>query len=306
MSLSTKLYGFLYDLFLSENTKEKSERVIVWVAIISFLLHLLFILLYDLDLISIKDNNDLLQNPISAIYTPFSFILIYEVYLLIYYLPKSITEYIARQYEIITLIVIRRLFKDLSKLQLSTDWFQIQNDLQLTYDIIGTLILFVLIYLFYRLNNQRKKLYNKDTELPRNMIIFIRRKNILAILLIPVLFGLALYSFWDWLQFHVFSIPEMVEYVKDVNKIFYDEFFTVLILTDVLLLLFSFFHTNSFHRVIRNSGFIISTILIRISFGASGLLNTILIITAVTFGVAILAIHNQYEKLENHAEDHTA
>ncbi|HKK89481.1 MAG TPA: hypothetical protein VJ917_11590 [Saprospiraceae bacterium] len=303
MSISKKLYNYFYDLFLSEETKEKSEHVIVWIAIGSFLLHLLFILLNDLEVISIQDNNDLLQNPISAIYTPFSFILIYEVYLLIYYLPKSITEYIARQYEIITLIVIRRLFKDLSKLQLSTDWFQIQNDLQLTYDIAGTLILFVLIYIFYRLNDQRKKLYENKEELPEKMILFIRRKNILAILLIPILFGLAIYSLWDWLQVHILSIPEMVEYVKDVNKIFYDEFFTVLILTDVLLLLFSFFHTNSFHRVIRNSGFIISTILIRISFGASGLLNTILIVTAVSFGVAILAIHNQYEKLDDHVDD---
>jgi len=303
MAISKKLYNYFYDLFLSEETKEKSEHVIVWIAIGSFLLHLLFILLNDLEVISIQDNNDLLQNPISAIYTPFSFILIYEVYLLIYYLPKSITEYIARQYEIITLIVIRRLFKDLSKLQLSTDWFQIQNDLQLTYDIAGTLILFVLIYIFARLNDQRKKLYENKEELPEKMILFIRRKNILAILLIPILFGLAIYSLWDWLQVHILSIPEMVEYVKDVNKIFYDEFFTVLILTDVLLLLFSFFHTNSFHRVIRNSGFIISTILIRISFGASGLLNTILIVTAVSFGVAILAIHNQYEKLDDHVDD---
>lgn len=299
MSTSNKLYNYFYDLFLSEETKEKSERVIVWVAIGSFLLHLLFIMLNDLEIISIQDNNDLLTNPISAIYTPFSFILIYEVYLLIYYLPKSITEYIARQYEIITLIVIRRLFKDLSKLQLSTDWFQIQNDLQLTYDIAGTLILFLLIFILYRLNDQRKKLYSNTKELPTEMVLFIRRKNILAILLVPILFGLAIYSLWDWLQAHILSIPEMVEYVKDVNKIFYDEFFTVLILTDVLLLLFSFFHTSSFHRVIRNSGFIISTILIRVSFGASGLLNTILIVTAVSFGVAILAIHNQYEKLED-------
>lgn len=306
MSLFSKAYNFFYDLFLSEETKEKSERVIVWVAIASFLLHLLFILLHDLDIISIQDNNKLLQNPISAIYTPFSFILIYEVYLLIYYLPKSITEYIARQYEIITLIVIRRLFKDLSKLQLSTDWFQIQNDLQLTYDLVATLVLFVLIFLFYRLNDQRKKMYENRAQLPPKMILFIRRKNILAIFLIPVLIGLAIYNLWEYLQAHILSIPEMVEYVKDVNKVFYDEFFTVLILTDVLLLLFSFFHTNSFHRVIRNSGFIISTILIRISFGATGLLNTILIVTAVSFGVAILAIHNQYEKLDEQAESFPA
>ena len=90
----------------------------------------------------------------------------------------------------------------------------------------------------------------------------------------------------------------MVDNIKDINKIFFDEFFTILILIEVLLLLFSFFLSDKFNRVIRNSGFIISTILIKISFGTEGVLNTILIVTAVLFGVIILAIHNKYETLE--------
>ena len=74
-----------YNYFLSEKVKEKSEIIIVYVAIISFLIHLAIIGLVNLDIITIDDNSRLLSNPISAIYTPFSFILIYEVYLLIYY-----------------------------------------------------------------------------------------------------------------------------------------------------------------------------------------------------------------------------
>jgi len=73
--------------------------------------------------------------------------------------------------------------------------------------------------------------------------------------------------------------------------------FTVLILTDVLLLLLSFAHTDKFNKVVRNSGFIFSTILIRLSFGVDGLLNTILITVAVLFGVLILIIHNKYATL---------
>jgi hypothetical protein len=45
-------------------------------------------------------------------------------------------------------------------------------------------------------------------------------------------------------------------------------------------------------------GFIISTILIKLSFGTEGIMNTILIVTVVLFGVIILAIHNKYETLE--------
>jgi hypothetical protein len=70
----------------------------------------------------------------------------------------------------------------------------------------------------------------------------------------------------------------------------------VLILTDVLLLLFSFIQTDNFRKVMRNSGFVISTILIKISFGTEGLLNILLIVSALVFGVLILYIHNLYGK----------
>ncbi|MDP4989318.1 MAG: hypothetical protein NWP54_04120 [Polaribacter sp.] len=69
-----------------------------------------------------------------------------------------------------------------------------------------------------------------------------------------------------------------------------------MIITDVILLLFSFFHTDEFHKVFRNSGFIISTILLRISFSVTGILNTILIIAAIIFGLIILIIYNKFEK----------
>jgi len=64
-----------------------------------------------------------------------------------------------------------------------------------------------------------------------------------------------------------------------------------------LLLLLNFAHIDKFNKVVRNSGFIISTFLIRLSFGIDGLLNTILITVAVLFGVLILVIHNKYAKL---------
>ena len=83
---------------------------------------------------------------------------------------------------------------------------------------------------------------------------------------------------------------------ESINNLFFDKFFTVLILVDVVLLLISFFYTNQFHKIIRNSGFIISTILIRMSFGVTGLISTILVVVAVLFGLAIITTNNKYEK----------
>ena len=291
-----KKIKLLYHNLLSEKTKKRSERVILLIAIASFLIHLLIIYLVDFGIISLNNPSDLLKNPTAAIYTPFSFILVYEVYLLIHYLPKSITTYISKQYEIITLIIIRRLFKDLSNLSLSSDWFKIKYDLQFTYDLVASVLLFFLILQFYK---QSKKRYrtdeNEDSQI-EGTVRFIKIKKIIAASLVPILFFVAIYSFINWLISAVELNSDSEVSFKNINNIFFEQFFTILIIADVVLLLFSFFHTVDFHKVIRNSGFIISTILIRLSFSVSGLLNTALILTAIIFGLLILIIHNQFEK----------
>ena len=301
MNIKNNVFNFFYNKLLSNTTKHKSETVIVSIAILSFILHLFIIALVHFNVVNIKDHSNLLNNPIAAIYTPFSFILIYEVYLLVYYLPRSTSIYIGKQYEIITLIVIRRVFKDLSKLEFTADWFKVNNDLHFTYDLIATIILFYLIFIFYRLNEQKEK-HQKPEKISIEIASFIKMKNIIAMCLIPIFLILASYSLGSWIFESFFSLTQLVDTIKDVNKIFFDDFFTILILIDVLLLLFSFLHTDKFNKVIRNSGFIISTILMKLSFGAEGLLNTILIVVAVLFGVLILAVHNQYEKINIHKE----
>ena len=283
------------DFFLNESLKPKIEKGVLWLAIVLFLAHLLFIFLVDFGILNLAYFKDLGINPISAIYTPFSIILIYEDYLLVFYLPKSITNYIGKQYEIITLILIRKIFYDLSQLEFSDNWFSIQGDLKFTVDIVSTLILFVLIYFFYKLN---KKLEIKTKELTEKTKHYIKLKRIFAGFLVPLLIVLAVYSFVDWLYESTIN-PYNISYsISEINNIFFDDFFTVLVLTDVLLLLLSFLQTDKFSRVIRNSGFIISTILIKLSFSADGILNAILIVAAVLFGVLILWIYSLYQKLE--------
>ena len=297
MATISTIFNLVYSKILSEEARKKSEVVIVIIAIASFLLHLLLIALVDLKVLAFDGYKELFNNPIAAIYTPFSFILIYEVYLLIYYLPKSTTTYIGKQYEIMTLIVIRRIFKDLSQLQLTPDWFKVPSDLLLTYDLIATMVLFLLILLFYRLN-RKSAVDSEPGELSSEIAQFIKMKTIIAKCLVPIFVLLAIFSLGEWIYDSFFSPNHHMTSIQDVNKIFFDTCFTILILTDVLLLLISFLHTDKFNRVIRNSGFIISTILIKLSFGIEGLLNIILIVVAVLFGVIILAIHNQFDRLK--------
>lgn len=298
MSSFSSLTDKVFKSVLSSKTRERSEAVIIYIAIAAFLFHLLLIFLNDFNIVDFNDKSELLVNPISALYTPFTFILLYEVYLLVYYLPKSITDYIRKQYEIITLIIIRRSFKDMSHLELSSNWMQIEEDLYFTYDVVATTILFLFIFWFYRMSAKSSKQIELEQNLDSGIRRFIILKKWLAILLVPTLLILAIVSVVNWSLMHVFSLKEVVSSIKDVNNVFFDEFFTILIMVDVLLLLISFNHTDRFYKVIRNSGFVISTVLIKLSFGAKGLVSTILVVGAVGFGTLILFIHNRYEKYD--------
>ncbi|MEL7159967.1 MAG: hypothetical protein AAFN92_04355 [Bacteroidota bacterium] len=284
-----------FDVLLSERSKERTERTMLAIAIGSYLAHLLLIFLNTQGVFGLEQN--FFRDPIAAIYTPFSFILIYEVYLLIYFLPKSITIYIGKQYEIITLIVIRRIFKDIAYVDLESNWFENKYDLQFTYDIVTSLILFGLIFLFYQSVKKRNyRTIDKPTKRGAKMKQFVLLKQSLAALLVPFLIGLALYAVGHWAVTMYADYANGILEFKQINNVFFDQFFTVLIVVDVLLLLFSFFHSDQFHKIIRNSGFVISTILIKVSFLSVGIVNNVLIVSAVFFGYLILLIHNLYER----------
>ena len=285
----------LYSIVFSEDFKKKIEKIFVTLSIASFIIHLLLIFLKHIDVLNFSDDN-LLTNPIAAIYTPFSFILVYEVFLVVYYLPRSISQYIRKQYEIITLIIVRRIFKDIANLEISTDWFNQKYDLQLTYDLISTLVLFFIIYLYTYYNTRNKSLNIKKHKI-ENLDVFVKRKKTIALLLLQVLMFLAFSSLFRWVYIELINVNQVFFSIQDINELFFNEFFTVLIMADVLLLLISLYKTDKFHEIFRNSGFIISTILIRLSFTTDGLMNNILIVSSVVYGFLMLLLHIQFDKI---------
>ena len=278
----------IFDFFISDSSKKSIERSILIISLISFLIHLLLIFLANNNIV-FSTENSILKSPIMAIYTPFSFILIYEIYLLIYYLPRSITLYISKQYEIIALIVIRRLFKDISEMETSTSLFSSTINQNVFIDLSLTILLFFLIYLF-----RKNSLSLSSKSLNSSMIRFIEIKKWIAVFLIPAFSLMAIYNLSSWIG-DTFIKTNVVNN-QSINNIFFADFFQVLILVDVFLLIFSFFHSDLFHKIMRNSGFIISTILLRMSFLYEGFSNAIMIISALLFGLLILYIHNKCVK----------
>jgi hypothetical protein len=287
-----KIGSKVFDGIFSERNRKIIESFTIWSATIGFIFHLSLVLLNNYSIINIGNESLLLTNPVSAIYTPFSIILYYEIFLLIYFLPRSFTTSILKQFEIISLIIIRRIFYDIPKLDLdSGNWFNNPDNLQITYDLICILILFFLIYLF---NLVKSRIENKKGN--KSMTKFIDSKKIISIALIPVMLCLFIIGIYNWYSIGMDSNFASSFYY--VNEVFYNTFFSILIIADVFILLLSFLYTERYSQIMRNTGFIICTILIRLSFSSTGLTNLLLIVSSVLFGLLILKIYSLMNKIE--------
>ena len=279
----------IHEKIFSELNVRLFEKNIMFLAIGGFIIHLILILLetqLGVEIFSGKTN--LSSNPISALYTPFTFILVYEAFLLIYYLPRSFTTSVAKEYEIISLVLIRKIFKDIPNLDLNNNDLLNSNNIQLLYDLSAVIIIFYLIYLFKKTWHDIPK---KKTK--KNLEKFISYKKLLSVLLLPTLIILCIYNFADWFNSVFYSTDP---YSGNLDGVFFKDFFTILILVDVLILLLSLQYTERYSQLIRNTGFIISTILLRLSFGVEGLLSIVLLLLGVVFGLIILRIYKLAEK----------
>lgn len=284
--MMTKKINDLHAFIFSKKNIKILESIILFLAVFGFIVHLGLIYLnlnYNIEFLKGVDN--LLRNPISALYTPFSFILVYEAFLLVYYFPRSFTTSIRKEYEIISLVMIRKVFEDIPNINLESGILN-ADSLPLFYNLAGILIIYYFIFLFKKV---KSKIPKKDPK--TNLNRFISYKKSLSIILLPILFFLCFSNLYDW-SYSVFILQNFTE---NVNNIFFIDFFTILILVDVFILLISFKYTEEYAQVLRNTGFIISTILLRLSFSVYGLSSVLLLIGGVLFGLIILKIYQLAE-----------
>ena len=245
----------------SEKFKHRFEKLITYFGIGLFILHFALIMAIQFGLISGQYFPvNLFGHPFASLFSPFSILLIYEVYLLIYYLRKSYTKSVAKQLEIMALILLRNSFKDIGKM-MQGEIPIIQSDL--IKDLSGFILVLLLLWVFYAIEGARKA---ATYELTPN---FIRLKNNLSTVLIWIFLGLSIYSFSHWL-FELIKFSDNHASLEDPSHVFYREFFTLLTFADVLLLLSSAKNLQNTILVIRNSGYVLATLLMRISFGFEG------------------------------------
>lgn len=289
----SNLISLFYARIFSEKSVKTIEKYAVFFALSGFFVHLFIIFLWNVGIIDHAVFDKFSGNYITAIYTPFSFLLIFEVFLLLVYLPKSFTKSIAKQFEIMLLIVLRSIFKDISYFDMKHLTDNLISSHDLLYDMMCVLFLFFLIGVFYKLKKKQPKIDSHG-----EILNFINIKKAICLFMVPVMILMILFTFGNWF-WEVLSYHEFQAFpLNDVNNVFYEIFFTILIFIDVFILIISFLYTHYYSQLVRNSGFVISTILIRFSFSAPHITSLILIVSSVIFSVVILLIYNFFIREE--------
>lgn len=279
--------------------KKRAEKWTVLLSFFFFISHLILIGLHNT-----FPEWALLQplgsNYLSALYTPFSIILVYEVYLLILSLPLSFTNSVRKQYEIISLIIIRNVFKDISMFdnfeQLAG---QIDVIVKIASDLGSGLLLFFLVGVFHHVNLKRKS-YTFLTE--EEVRRFINIKEMVALTLLFIFAALTLYSVYSFGEEVYRHIVFDDAFTIDLGVIFFVEFYTVMIFSDVFIFIASFMFSQTYSRLLRNAGFVCSTVILRISLSVESELSGWIAAAAAVTGILSQLIYIYFRSMEKQTE----
>lgn len=249
--------------------------------------HLLIYFLYQIEVITINgEAKTLVNSPLSSLYTPFSILLTYETYQLIRTLPSSFSNSVGKQYEVVTLLVVRDVFKRLADFSTDDEW-AIDGELGLILlECMAFLILFFTALSYRRSSDVSEISRVDDSELDS----FVHSKRIISLMLFVAFLAMAAYSFGAW----TISVLDGKGGVD--REIFFSDFFTILILADILILLLSYRFTVDFANLARNTGFILSTVILRVAIGAPGVSAVVLFTLSGMLGLAILRISSEFVK----------
>lgn len=265
-----------FDSLFNTQKVRKVELIILRVAVVAFLLHLLVIYLGN----NFNYFRHFQHSYLKAIYTPFSFILFYEVILLVIIIPKSISEFIGKQFEVITLITLRSFFHDIADLDLKNS-IQIYNPefISLLYDLGAALLMLAFTILYYKIYNK-----NRKADISGELKDFINIKKLVSLCMIFILLLLSVSSLYQW-SAEMLQAIRLDKNYPNPNTVFYTDFFSIMIFVDVLLLIISFIYHFSFFTIFRNASFIITTILIRMSLTIEKPMNYVVVLIGFLFAI---------------------
>jgi hypothetical protein len=217
-----------------------------------------------------------------AVVLAFNGLLVLELVALVFALAGSVASSVGKQFELLSLILLRKAFLELSTFGEPVEWSLAARTLpHVLADLAGALVVFVLVALYYRVLRHRAIAVGDDQA------AFVAGKKVVALLLLAAFVLGAADSAWRGL-------------VLGQETRFFEVFFTILIFSDILLVLLSLTYSADYRVVFRNSGFAASTMMIRLALTAPPFVNAALGAGAAAFAL-VLAL--AYERLGPHATE---
>lgn len=217
-------------------------------------------------------------SPFFAIELAFNVLLIFEVLGLIFLIPKSVADSVGKQFEIISLVLLRDAFKEFGHYLEEVNWELefVMELLPIVSDAFGAILIFFITGIFYRVQ--------KHTRITQSMEEQKRFTSIKKIL-----------SLYLGLSFLFLGIYDVI-LAYQVHEIVYsiELFYTLLIFTDVFILLFSLRYTTKYFNLFRYSSFALATIFLRLTLSAPAYYNVVL---AVIAGLMVLGVSYIYNRL---------
>ena len=270
----------LYERILGDATDERLRGWAINAAIVCFLLHVVACTLHRFSSFDVPDMNGFFDSYLDALYTPFSIILAYEVYELIRAIPESFSISIGKQFEVMSLLVVRDMFKNLADVEKASGTAVDTDVALIAVEALAFLILFTTALYFRRVTHASK--HDEDTD--EGVARFVQQKKSLACGLAGVYVLLAIYSFTSWSM-------NTLDGEGDLSRtVFFLDFFTFLILSDIIILLVSYKHITDFPQLARNTGFVLSTVTIRVGIGTPGFTGAALFILSALLAAGVLRL----------------
>lgn len=218
------------------------------------------------------------ENTFFPIHLAFALVLGVEVISLIFSLADSASRAVAKQIEIMALILIRNIFKDISVLNNA-------NDLVFNYNLLwetlalagGALVLFTCLGIYLRLTKM-----NNEPVVTAGVQIYIKQKKCISLLLFIAYIVLGIYDMY-------------IIFAKHESSEFFLHFYNLLIFSDILLVLLNQRIMPSFYATFKNSGYAVGTLFMRIALSADPLWSVALSVFATLYVMALAWTTNKFE-----------
>jgi hypothetical protein len=269
------------------------KRVVIWLSLLSFVTHIVLIFLARLLHAPAGWAEALGPDYLAAIATPFNVILFYEVMTLIGALPNSTTKSIASQYEIVSLIFLREVLRDISHIEefITTRHFSMET-LPLFLNMWGSVLMYLMVAIFRHVAAQRAG--RSVAQLPTwETIRLIRQKKAVSSLLAVLLTGMAAWNIGLFGRTFIRILATGQGRLESATS-FYNDMFTVMVFTDVLVLILLLLFTGRYEMVFRNAGYVVSIVVIRFALTEGFPYGAPLALMAMLFGTATVMIYNYH------------